>query len=169
MLIPVSKTEFDWLFSLMEQAFPPTEMRTKKGQWAVWNHPLFRAQRDEKKRGFLTSWSLGGWTYLEHFAVEQSARGAGVGAQMFQAFLEQAAGPVFFEVELPNTAEAKRRIGFYERMGCVLNPYPYIQPPYRREEKPLEMKLMSFPKPLSAKEYENNCRALYETVYGKRP
>ncbi len=169
MLKPVPKTAFDWLFSLMEQSFPPTEMRTKEGQKAVWEKEQFHAWMDEQRRGFLTAWSLGDWLYLEHFAVDPSARGTGVGARMLQEFLAQAKAPVFFEVELPETEIAKRRIGFYERMGCILNPYDYIQPPYRTEEAPLEMKIMSYPAPLDQDTFCANRQMLYQTVYGRRP
>ena len=32
--------EFDKIFSILENSFPPDEYRTYEGQKALWNHPL---------------------------------------------------------------------------------------------------------------------------------
>ena len=63
---------FAQVFSLMEQAFPPTERRTKAGQRALLHHPgySYRILRDENKNflGFLAVWDLGEFRFVEHFA-----------------------------------------------------------------------------------------------------
>lgn len=169
MLRQAQRDDFSWMFALMEQSFPPTEMRKEEGQKAVWENPKFQAWAEEQKRGFLTCWQFKEGLYLEHFAVDPSQRGTGLGSKILKEFLEKAQGPVFFEVELPQTEMARRRIGFYERLGCVLNDYPYLQPPYRTEEGPIPMLMMSYPAPLTAQEFEANKEALYTQVYGRRP
>lgn len=51
--------------------------------------------------------------------------------------------PVVLEVEMPTEEMSKRRIGFYERLGFVLDHHVYFQPPYRKGEAFLEMRLMT--------------------------
>jgi hypothetical protein len=51
---------------------------------------------------------------------------------------------VLIEVELPETEMARRRIGFYKRLGfCPHHDIEYIQPPYSDGLSPLPLMLMT--------------------------
>ena len=50
---------------------------------------------------------------------------------LMDALLAEKKRPMVLEVELPEDALTRRRIGFYERHGLVFNSYPYLQPPMR--------------------------------------
>ena len=92
--------------------------------------------------GFINSWRFDSFSYVEHFAIDESARNGGIGAKAMSLFLESQDCPVVLEVELPTDDMSKRRIGFYERLGFVLDDHKYFQPPYRVGEGFLEMRIM---------------------------
>lgn len=69
------------------------------------------------------------------------------------------------EVEPPETDTARRRIGFYERSGFVLNGYDYTQPPLGRSRSAVRLMVMSFPRPLDKNAFERVRGELYKEVY----
>lgn len=95
--------------------------------------------------GFITWWEFDRFRYIEHFAIEPSKRGEGIGAKALKAFVGQTDSPVVLEVELPDTSDmARRRIRFYERNGFnALMGYDYIQPPYGPGLQSVPMMLMA--------------------------
>ena len=98
--------------------------------------------------GLLSWWALDGMVYGEHFAMSPSVRGRGLGEKIFTEvtgkFLAHGL-PFVIEVEAPSSENpiAARRIRFYERCGMHLLDAPYFQPPYRRKDAPIPMRLMS--------------------------
>lgn len=100
--------------------------------------------KDEQYVGFITCWKFEGYTYAEHFAIDPAARNGGIGAKVLKQFLESCGTPVVLEVEMPTDEMSRRRIGFYERLGFVLDNHYYRQPPYRSNGEWLEMKLMTY-------------------------
>lgn len=114
---------------------------------------------------FFSSWDLTGFTYIEHFAVERTCRGQGVGSAALQAFVAEHPGTVILEVEPPWTGvDAVRRIAFYKRLGFLYNPVHHVQPPYALGLEPVVLHLMSFPEPVT--DYASVRRELYTHVYG---
>lgn len=94
--------------------------------------------------GLLTVWNFGRFMYVEHFAVIDALRGRGVGAQVLAKLKEVSGVPIILEVELPgSSADADRRIAFYERAGFRLQEMDYVQPPYAIGKKEVPMRLMS--------------------------
>lgn len=92
--------------------------------------------------GFISYWNLNHWSYGEHFAIDNSFRGEGVGASAMKQFLALKEN-VIIEVEPPTVEIARRRIGFYERLGFQLWDLPYLQPPYRDGDDWLPLCLMT--------------------------
>lgn len=149
---------------IYENAFPPEERRPRE---AV--HPADEAFRlynistsQRAVAGLLTAWDFGRFTYIEHFAVHPSLRGAGIGACALKSF----ACPLLIEVEPPETGHtARRRIAFYERQGFRLLDFPYIQPPYTPALPSVELRLMvrgDFDVPVA-----EAVRMLHTRVYGQ--
>ena len=162
---------FAQVFSLMEQAFPPTERRTKAGQRALLHHPgySYRILRDENKNflGFLAVWDLGEFRFVEHFAVNEAARGKGIGGKALQMWMQEADTPVILEVEPPETEIARRRIGFYQRLGLYLNDFPYTQPSMQKDQPPIPLKIMSWPEKVEENTFRSWQKRIYQAVYGK--
>lgn len=124
---------------LYEAAFPPEERRT----WAPRPEGLrLRVARgdDGSFLGFVTTWQLpDDVTYVEHLATLPSLRGQGIGGRIIDDLPER----VVLEVELPETEEARRRIGFYERHGfTAATEQEYIQPPYGPDLPSVPMLIM---------------------------
>lgn len=83
----------------------------------------FACEGDEVK-AYCVLHIFGGYTQLLYFAVDPSARGAGVGSAVLPLIREAAGGTLVLEVEDPAEAKGdadfavrKRRIAFYERAG----------------------------------------------------
>lgn len=170
-LMHTGKAEsFDPVFSLMEQAFPPCERRNREGQLRVAKHPAYsyRILEDEQGEflGFLAVWHFGSFRFAEHFAVNEKTRGMGIGSQALRRWLEEEDTPAVLEVEFPETDIARRRIGFYQRLGFVLNEFPYLQPAMQSGQPPVPLKIMSWPGSLSEAEFEPIKQTVYTQVYG---
>lgn len=105
---------------------------------------VFALFKDKVYAGFITAWRFDSFTYVEHFAIDESARNGGIGGAAMKHFLASCDTPVVLEVEIPSDEMSKRRIGFYERLGYVLDNHVYYQPPYREGEDFLEMRLMAY-------------------------
>lgn len=133
---------------LYTDAFPPEERRP-------WSDILNPASAmgpyaeaiivDGAFAGFVTTWDLGRWIYVEHLAVDPSRRGGGTGSGLLRLLRDRSAKPIVLEVEPPaaDNPMAERRIGFYARNGFSVLDYDYIQPPYSPELSSLPLLLMS--------------------------
>lgn len=163
---------FPQVFSLMEKAFPPTERRTKAGQRALFHHSgySYRILQDEGKNflGFLAVWDLGEFRFVEHFAVNEAARGKGIGGKALQMWMQEADTPVILEVEPPETETARRRIGFYQRLGLHLNDFPYTQPSMQEGQPPIPLQIMSWPETIKEEAFRPWQERIYQAVYGKK-
>lgn len=161
--------QFNEVFTIMEVSFPECEKRTYDGQRALLTNPNYRLITETDINGtiiaFLATWEFPMFRFVEHIAVDKSIRGGGIGGKMIKAYLEQSHKPVILEVEPPIADIAKRRIGFYERLGFRLNPFDYVQPPLREGQADLPLLIMSYPKPLTEAKFRQCREVLYTEVY----
>lgn len=150
-------------------SFPEAERRCfELVRDLVMNEPRFIIYvllRDDVYVGFITGWLFDGFTYAEHFAIDESARNGGIGAEALKQFLAFCGTPVVLEVEIPTEEMSKRRIGFYERQGFVLDDHIYYQPPYREGEEWLEMRLMTFGEINMEAAFDKVKASIYKNVY----
>ena len=116
--------------------------------------------------GFITSWRFDGFVYAEHFAVDESARCGGIGTTAMRSFLACQTEPVVLEVEMPTDEMSRRRIGFYERLGFILDTHEYQQPPYRSKGEWLDMRLMTYGSIDLERSFERVRGTIYQNVYG---
>ena len=82
------------------------------------------------------------------------------------SFLALHEDPVVLEVEMPTEEMSRRRIGFYERLGFVLDCHVYFQPPYRKGEAFLEMRLMAHGELDLERSFEQVKTIIHQNVYG---
>ena len=122
--------------------------------------------KDQVYAGFITAWSFGTFIYVEHFAIDASARNGGIGGESMKQFMALCDAPVVLEVEMPTEEMSKRRIGFYERLGYVLDDHVYFQPPYRQGEPLLEMRLMTYGAIDLKQSFEEVKNCIHRYVYG---
>ena len=127
---------------------------------------VYALSLEDQYVGFITGWLFGSYTYVEHFAIDPSARNGGIGAEAMKQFLAFCGTPVVLEVEMPVDEMSKRRIGFYERQGFILDNHIYHQPPYREGGEWLEMRLMIYGSVNLETSFEEVKDCLHTYVYG---
>lgn len=175
-LAPVSakKVPHDKLNRIYHEAFPPEERRewtdiVKRSASADSPMQFFTVMYRGRKAGLITCWRFKEFDYVEHFAVDPSLRGRGVGAAAIEALAAMSAArgvPVVLEVELPETGrDARRRIAFYERCGFKAHAdFKYIQPPYGPGLPEVELMLMTCG---PSTDLDRVAAVLHSEVYGK--
>ena len=155
---------------LYETAFPVDERREWTALLSLCRNrshfSLHIIYDDDRQVGFITVWQWDGWRYIEHFAVDASCRGKGIGGDVLRAFLAGESSPVVLEVEIPSDEISRRRVEFYRRLGFELHDsFSYIQPPYGEGRKALPMFLMTCGAP-SGTDLQAVVDLLYRDVYG---
>lgn len=164
--------EFEKVFDLMVEAFPVDERRTFDEQKELLSNPIFDIyvlKDDESEiKGFISIYRFEKFVYVEHFAVNPKYRNLGLGHKILSN-LTACFSRLLLEVEVPETEQAKRRIGFYERNGFYLNDYPYIQPPISKSTNPIPLLLMTTGGKLTRNEYDEAKSTLYKGVYKVAP
>ena len=155
---------------LYESAFPLYERRTAEMQLSiVTGEPerfhSFAIVEDDTMVGLFSYWDFGNFAYGEHFAVDEQLRGRRIGERAMTQFVETVGKPVVIEVELPETEIARRRIGFYERIGYVLSNKPYMQPSYGVGQQPLPLALMEYGGNVLETDFDFVVRTIHREAY----
>ena len=132
---------------IYETSFPEDERRDFSqmkplSEKAPFVFNLIKAE-DDQVIGIISLWNFDTFTYIEHFAISDAIRGKGTGSKVLQLLKSKIQTPIIFEVELPQTQQARRRIEFYRRHDFDIQPYKYIQPPYDKTKQSLEMHIMT--------------------------
>jgi ribosomal protein S18 acetylase RimI-like enzyme len=164
----LDKDEFPDVFQLMKLSFPPSEFRSYEGELNLFNHSNYKVLAVEENgtlQAFIAEWIIEGVRYVEHFAVNPQVRGQGLGSKIIRKYLGQATTPVIIEVEANDTAIAKRRITFYERLGFALSDIEYVQPLLQPSSTDVLLRLMHYPAELPAQTLQDAKRGIFQTVY----
>lgn len=164
----ITEETFDAVFPLLAEAFPVTELREKQNQRALLREAQYRlygVAEDGAFTAVFAAWEIEDFLYIEHFAVRADRRNGGYGGALLERFIEAHGKPVVLEVELPEDALTRRRIGFYERYGFVYNAYPYLQPPMRKGQGMLPLRLMTRPAAIDAETYARYKSRIHKIVY----
>ena len=168
-IIKLDVSWFDQIDEIMKEAFPIEERRSSEKQKALFQkdaYEMYGIIQEERLLAFLAAWDVGDFVFGEHLATDASLRGSGIGKELLVAYMELKKKRIVFEVEHPDSTMAKRRIGFYERLGCTLYPdVPYVQPPFHEGMKPLPLHIMAKPAFVHREEMKACIERLYEIVY----
>lgn len=161
--------DFDQIWGIMEEAFPSDERRSYEGQKALFLRDDYHVCGTVEKgvvKAFIAYYDTKNFCFVEHLASDARKRGSGIGKALFLDTLVHVGKPVILEVEPPITDIAKRRIAFYERMGCYLHDeIGYQQPPLEKQLMPLPLRLMSVGKNYDERQLKNVVTVLYQSVY----
>lgn len=146
----------DQAWKLYFESFPLCEQRPYEDHIAKLSDPAFHADvivEDDQFQGILYYWIYDDkYCYVEHLATRPEQRGSGCGARAMK-LLQEKGLVIILEIDPPVDEISKRRQGFYERQGLVLNPYLHIHPSYRPSTEPHELRLMSWPRPIDEQEF----------------
>lgn len=166
----ITKNEYDKFFSLLENDFCLDERKTKANELKAFDDSNFSPNfifDGETLVGYVCFWEFEKFLFIEHFAILQEMRGTGCGSKFLKEFSESSTKPIILEVELPETEVAEKRIKFYERLGYVVNKFPYTQPAYQPESNPVEMYVMSYGSALSKQNFNNFTKQIKSVVYNQ--
>lgn len=136
---------FEAAFTLYEQSFPPNERRTRADHLRALEQPAFLPLCAVAENAVLADvfvWDTPAFTYLEHFAVQPSLRGQGIGGKLLDG-LFQPDKPLILEIEPPTDELKCRRKAFYERHGLRAQPYAHVQLPFQGGGEPAPLIIMS--------------------------
>lgn len=148
---------YDDFQKLYAAAFKSGDRRDARQQAVAFATPGYRLAvsfEGGKILLFASYFLFGGYFYLEHFAVDESLRGQGVGARAMRELMARYPDKrLALEVD-PNPADGGgRRIAFYERLGLVVNPKGIERVSFVKNEPPVFLKIMSAGRALTNREF----------------
>ena len=168
-LTKIDSEDFYSFYNLMSEAFPPVERRNLENQRKLLENDFYNIvgyKENDKVIAFIASWEFENFNFIEHFAVDSSYRGNGIGSKILKQYLNNHKDkPVFLEVEYPEDDYSKRRIEFYKRFGFSLNDYEYVQPPLEEGNELLPLKIMSYPNESNDEQLNRFRNNVYKHVY----
>lgn len=167
----MNRDEFDVVWDIFIKSFSEDERRIKEKQYALLSNPLYNLDTYEEEGrivAYIAYWDFGDFLYVEHLATDPEMRGQGIGGKMLKDLIKQTGRLIVLESEKPDEAIAKRRLGFYERLGFKVNRYEYYQPSYGEGKEELSLVFLSNPHLLAPAEFENIRRIIYKNVYNKQ-
>ena len=145
----VENKYFEFCWNLYVSAFPEEERRAMDYHLETMVKPSFCFDIvlvDGVRVGILAWWDLSEFRYIEHFATDPSLRGQGYGDKILRDFISESEKPLILEVEHPVSEIEKRRVGFYERIGLVLNQHYYAHPSYDiNSDAEVSLMIMTYP------------------------
>lgn len=162
-------SEYTFTEELLTATFPHDEYRELREQRNNCKneqrfHLMVARTGDGEAAGFISYWQLGEFCYVEHLATLPSLRGQGIGKKIIEK-LQQVADKIVLEVEEPVDEMTTRRIGFYQRAGFELCPLPYDQPPYRKGDGMLPMRLMFCGCAADEENFSKAKALIYDNIY----
>ena len=165
MLIATEKN-FEDIYNILKEAFPPCERRTKSEQKALFSLKEYKVFVDtETPDVFMAIWDFEEFLFLEHFAVKKEKRGNAVGSSFFNEFISTVNKTIIFEVEPPENEISVRRIKFYTSLGAKLNDFNYIQPSLQKNQPSIPLRIMSYPVQLTNKQFTSYRNTVLRKVY----
>lgn len=166
-----TELEFERIFEIMDFSFPDNEMRTREKQYQLMTtndrYSIICFGNDSDVLGFIVVWELENFIFIENFATTQSMRGQGFGGNLLDFIIESYKDKkdIILEVEPPVDEMTRRRIGFYERHGFILNHFDYLMPPLRQGDDFLPLKIMCYQKSFTKQSFEEYKEQIYKIVY----
>lgn len=132
---------------IYENSFPPEEKRPYEQHMQLMkknnSYHFYAAMEEQTVIGIIILWKLQRFIYLDYLATLSNARNKGYGKRIVEQLKELFNDTIILEVELPDNDLAKRRIGFYTRLGFYLLDFPYYMPQYNNPKEKFPMLLMS--------------------------
>lgn len=152
--------DFGPVWDIYRSSFPPDGQRSLEEQFALFERKEYSlyALKKDAIMGLMGVWSLYGFDFIEHFAVDEKYRSLGCGAQAMM--LRNGAYPTVLEV-LPQS----RAVKFFERCGFRVCEFDYLQPAGMRK-RPVKLQLMSSPMELDEKRFGEVRSSVHREVYG---
>lgn len=153
---------------LYSVSFPIFEQRTPQQQADAFQkghyYKLLAFTENGTLLGFISYWEFGAYRYVEHFAIQTSARGKGYGSKLLQAFIRSTEKIILLEIDPVTDSQSEARLRFYKRCGFCENQYPHKHPAYRLEYPPHPLVVLTTKRKISEDEYQMFNHDLSKTV-----
>lgn len=166
----LQREKLDDVYRLFEDSFVPAELRPYqafKDLFEQGSFDLYGYEKDSQLLGAMIVWEFETFAYIENFAVNQQLRGQGTGSKMLDDIENMMEKPLVLEVEVPYDDMSHRRVVFYQRNQFLYSDYGYIQPALRENVPDVQLQLMSYPKIMTAEEFEKMKKQIFQKVYNK--
>lgn len=164
----ITSNEYRFTEELLTTIFPREEYRDlgeqRKNTAGKQAFHLMVVHYGTKPIGFVSYWHLGDFCYVEHLATHPDIRGNGLGRAIIEE-LKKLAAKIVLEVEEPIDETTNRRINFYRRAGFEISTHPYMQPPYRKGDGTLPMRLMFYGLPADKENFTKAQKVIYSNIY----
>ena len=89
-LTKIDSEDFYSFYNLMSEAFPPVERRNLENQRKLLENDFYNIvgyKENDKVIAFIASWEFENFNFIEHFAVDSSYRGNGIGSKILKQYL----------------------------------------------------------------------------------
>lgn len=147
---------FSDFWEIYNDSFPVYEKRNLNQQVEVFsktNYFLNSFIDNNIVVAFLEFWDYPEFCFIEHFAVNKTYRSKGYGKILLDGFISSFKKPIILEID-PITEEiSAKRLKFYQSLGFIENNYEHYQPPYRNDENPVPLKILTHPVTISQELY----------------
>lgn len=163
-----TKVQFNQIWNIYEEAFPEDERRSLEQQKEILKNTRYELRPLYDKHrilGFIATWDLDDFIFIEHYAIFNKCRGQGYGTTFLKSFLEEADKNVVLEAEKPVNIIANKRIEFYQDLGFYCNPFDYIQPPYEEGKESVPLLILTYPDAIDKEMFSRIRKRLYKEVY----
>lgn len=157
----ISNIYFNHAWDLYKSSFPTNEKRTIKEQETIMQKELYTfmaCYKYDMFLGIIGFWKIDNYIFIEHFAIDKELRGQNYGSQILNDFFTKYSN-IFLEIDPPICDISKRRLNFYKSLGFVENNIHHIQVPFRKNDTPLILEILSLSNPLS--------QNIYNSIYTK--
>ncbi len=147
---------YRWAKELLATSFPSCERRDDDLQKTVMAHPDYRLciiSDSGEPVGVAGYFDAPDFVYFENFCISPDKRNCGYGGAALKLLTSNIRKPFILEIEPPYDELTRRRLAFYLRNGMVVNPYPHIQPHYRKDDPDLPLVVLSFHRQISPEQY----------------
>ena len=159
------------VWQLYENSFPDYERRSNKAQQQAFSdnssHSMVITDNDSNLQAIVFYWTYDNVVYVEFLAVNPEMRGRSIGSTVMRQLLSLYPNKLtVLEIEPPEDEMSIRRLRFYEKLGFVLNPQPYIHPSYYtgKAPHPHHLSIMSYGRPLDDKEFNTFTTFVKNTI-----
>lgn len=156
-------------WELYVAAFPEEERRTLLYHLATMQLDNFYFEAifdNDTLIGIIGWWNFAEVRYIEHLATSPQLRNGGYGKRILSGFACESDKPILLEVEHPEDELTKRRIGFYERQGFVLNPHYYAHPSYGDDPNALvALQVMTYPTAITEEDLQHFMQSYFPAIH----
>lgn len=160
----ISKRSFDKAYELLNKSFSKGELRTYDNLLSLYEEGSIQIYTlNNTLDAICVTWKVFDYEFIEYLCVHPSCQGMGLGSHVLSFFKDK---KILLEVSEIEDEISRKRVAFYKRNGYYYYRLGYTQPALHEVVNTHQLHLMSYPKEIDIKEYENIRKEIFSHVYG---